>query len=76
MIWTAGMGFVAGINDGTHDISACAAYRAGYGDWRAPNVNEMASLLNVGDKEIKDRATRLLQKGIAQQASPAGDAGK
>ena len=44
LTWQEALDFVAGINDGTYDISACGAYSADYTDWRLPNANEMKSL--------------------------------
>lgn len=43
MTWAHAIDFVSQINAGTH--SACGA---GYTDWRAPNVNELESLVYMG----------------------------
>jgi hypothetical protein len=43
-VWQAALDFVAGINSGSHDISACAAYTGSYTDWRLPNLREIRSL--------------------------------
>ncbi|ACL01790.1 conserved repeat domain protein [Desulfatibacillum aliphaticivorans] len=44
LTWQQALDFVAGINDGTYDISACGGYTADYTDWRLPNANEMKTL--------------------------------
>jgi len=48
MEWAQAVDFIAGINDGTHDISDCAGYSADYDNWRMPNIIALESLVNLG----------------------------
>ncbi|MDJ0865974.1 MAG: DUF1566 domain-containing protein [Myxococcota bacterium] len=65
LAWTSALDFVAGINDGTHEISACGSasgpYTETYTDWRLPNSHEMESLLHAG---FADRAAWLALQGF------------
>ncbi len=54
MHWEPALDFVAGINDGTHDISSCASYTGEYTDWRVPNVNEIETLIHAGAEDPGD----------------------
>ncbi|MDD5322249.1 MAG: DUF1566 domain-containing protein [Methylococcales bacterium] len=44
--WVDALAFVAGINYGTYNISACASYTNHYSNWHLPNSNELASIIN------------------------------
>jgi hypothetical protein len=44
LTWQQALDFVAGINNGTYNIAACAGYTAAHTDWRLPNANQIRSL--------------------------------
>ena len=54
MEWYQALAFIAGINDGTYDISDCAGYSEDYDDWRAPNIIALESLINLGSASPAD----------------------
>jgi len=66
MDWASGFDFVEGINNGAHNISACASYTATHTDWRFANINEMESLVNA---EAADPGAWLNGQGFSNAQS-------
>ena len=48
MEWSQAVDFIAGINDGSFDISDCQSYGRDYDNWRMPNIIALESLVNLG----------------------------
>ncbi|MDJ0865286.1 MAG: DUF1566 domain-containing protein, partial [Myxococcota bacterium] len=51
--WEDALDFVAAINAGSTDISACAGYDRDDTDWRMPNANELETLVHAGHPDLR-----------------------